>query len=205
MRSLRLLPFLLMVLVPATRIAAQAPAEQAPGVRSAGTGGPAAPPMQMTMDFPDGGQLPVKNSGLVAATGYGTSPEIHWSNPPAGTMSFVLYMEDIDFSRNRTTVGNIHWLVWNIPATEKGLPEGVPNGQLKKGAYQTSATGPGIYRAPNGPGRKHHYVFQLLALDIKLDTILPGPMPFDTLDAVMKAAQGHILSRINWVTTFGPN
>jgi len=190
-----------MISLLAITVAAQAPAGQAPAARGAGGAAAGGPLMQMTMDFPDGGQYPVKNSGL----GAGLSPEIHWSNAPAGTMSFVLDMNDIDFSRNRTTDGNIHWLVWNIPASAKGLPEGVPNGQLQNGAYQTSATGPGIYRAPNGPNRKHHYVFQLLALDIKLDGIMPGPDPFATRDDIMKAAQGHVLARINWVMTFGPN
>ena len=52
-----------------------------------------------------------------------------------------------------------------------GLPEGVPKGsQLPDGSYQISATGP-MYRGPgagaNGPF--HHYVFELYALDFKLD------------------------------------
>jgi Raf kinase inhibitor-like YbhB/YbcL family protein len=208
MRFLRPLPGLAVIslLTITITVAAQAPAGQAPGGRGAGGagaagGGPGGGAMQMTMDFQDGGQYPVKNSGLGAML----SPEIHWSNAPAATMSFVLDMNDIDFSRNRTTEGNIHWLVWNIPASAKGLPEGVPNGPLQNGAYQTSASGPGTYRAPNGPGRKHHYVFQLLALDIKLDDIMPGPDAFATRADIMKAAQGHVLSRINWVMTFGPN
>jgi len=153
----------------------------------------------MTMGFPDGGQLPQKNSGLGAMM----SPEINWTNVPAGTMSFVLHMNDSDFSRNKTTEGMLHWLVWNIPGTATGLPEGVPMGQLQNGAYQMSASGQ-TYRAPVGPGRKHHYIFELLALDTKLD-VMPTAEPFETRAAVLKAVQGHILSRSTWVTVFGPN
>jgi len=41
-----------------------------------------------------------------------------------------------------------HWLVWNIPGTAKGLPEGVMQGSpLPDGSRQISATGP-VYRGP---------------------------------------------------------
>ena len=196
MRSLRLFTVLTVMLVLAIRIAAQAPAGQAGSARAAA---PAAPPFTMTMSFPDGTQLPLKNSALGAMM----SPEVNWTNVPAGTMSFVLHMNDSDFSRNRTTEGMLHWLVWNIPGTATGLPEGLPMGQLPNGAYQISASGQ-TYRAPAGPGRKHHYIFELLALDTKLD-VQPGTEPFDTRAAVLKALQGHVLSRSTWVTTFGPN
>jgi Raf kinase inhibitor-like YbhB/YbcL family protein len=118
-------------------------------------------------------------------------------------MSFVLSMNDIDFSRNKTMEGMLHWLVWNIPADATGLPEGVPMGQLQNGAYQISASGQ-MYRAPVGPGRKHHYIFELMALDTKLD-VQPGSDPFDTRAKVFAGSQGHILGKIAWVTTFGPN
>ena len=179
MRFLRLFPVLTLMLVLAVRIAAQAPAGQAGGARSAG---PAALPFTMTMSFPDGAQLPLKNSALGAMM----SPEVNWTNVPKGTMSFVLSMDDNDFSRNKTTEGMLHWFVWNIPGTATGLPEGVPMGQLQNGAYQISASGQ-TYRAPAGPGRQHHYVFWLLALDTTVD-VQPGTDPFDTRAAVMKAA-----------------
>src|SRR5579862_9322360 len=140
MRSLRLFPVLALVLVLAIRIAAQAPAGQAGGARA---GGPAAAPFTMTMGFPDGAQLPQKNSGLGAML----SPEINWTNVPKGTVSFVLSMDDNDFSRNKTTEGMLHWFVWNIPGTATGLPEGVPMGPLANGASQISASGQ-MYRAP---------------------------------------------------------
>jgi len=196
MRSLRWFPVLALMLLLAIRIAAQAPAGQAGGARARG---PAAPPFTMTMSFPDGAQLPLKNSALGAML----SPEVDWTNVPKGTVSFVLSMDDNDFSRNHTTEGMLHWFVWNIPVTATGLPEGVPMGQLSNGAYQISASGQ-MYRAPAGPGRQYHYIFWLLALDTTLD-VQPGADPFDTRAAVMKALQGHVVGRSTWVTVFGPN
>lgn len=168
-----------------------------------GRGGPpaAAGPRAMTLaipGFPDGGQIPVKFSQAAAgvAPGEGTSPAMTWANVPAGTQSFFLHMHDLDLARNKTTDDQAHWILWNIPATAMGLPEGVPKGsQLSDGSFQISATGP-MYRGPgaaaNGP--LHHYVFELYALDIKLD-VKPSSDAFETRANVMKAIQGHILAK----------
>ena len=160
-----------------------------------------APPAQMTMTvagFADGGQIPVKYSQAApgVATGEGLSPEIKWANVPAGTQSFVLNMHDMEVSRNKTTDDQAHWIVWNIAATATGLPEGVPKGaQLADGAYQMSATGT-MYRGPgaaaNGPA--HHYMFEIYALDTKLD-VKPSGDAFESRTKVMAAMQGHILGK----------
>jgi Raf kinase inhibitor-like YbhB/YbcL family protein len=160
---------------------------------------PAAPPMTLTVTgFPDGGQIPVKFSQAAegAAPGEGTSPAINWSNTPAGTMSFVLHMHDLDVARNKTTDDQAHWVMWNIPATATGLPEGVPKGsQLPDGSYQISATGP-VYRGPGAAatGPLHHYMFEIYALDTKLD-VKPTTDAFETRANVMKAMQGHVLGK----------
>jgi Raf kinase inhibitor-like YbhB/YbcL family protein len=148
--------------------------------------------------FPDGGQFPVKYSQAAegVAPGEGTSPAISWANPPAGTQSFVLNMRDMDVARNRTTDDQAHWVVWNIPGTATGLPEGVPKGpQLADGSFQISATGQ-MYRGPGAPatGPQHHYMFELYALDAKLD-VQPTSDAFETRANVMKAMQGHILGK----------
>jgi Raf kinase inhibitor-like YbhB/YbcL family protein len=172
-------------------------AAQAPGGQRAA--GPSGPPMTMTIAaFPDGGQIPVKYSQAApgAAPGEGTSPAISWSNVPAGTQSFVLNMRDMDVARNKTTEDQAHWVVWNIPATATGMPEGVAKGsQLPDGSYQVSATGP-VYRGPGAPatGPMHHYMFELYALDTKLD-VQPAADAFETRVNVMKAMQGHVLGK----------
>jgi Raf kinase inhibitor-like YbhB/YbcL family protein len=162
---------------------------------------PAAGGSAMTLTipaFPDGSPIPVKFSQAAegAAPGEGTSPAISWANPPAGTQSFVLHMHDLDVVRNRTTDDQAHWVVWNIPATATGLPEGVPRGtQLSDGSYQISATGP-VYRGPGAPatGPLHHYVFELFALDTRLD-VRPIADAFETRANVLKEVQGHILGK----------
>ena len=176
------------------------------GGRGGGRGGDAggrggAAPAAFTLSstaFPDGAQIPVKFSQAAegAAPGEGTSPALAWANPPAGTQSFVLHMHDMDVARNRTTDDQVHWLVWNIPATSTGLTEGQPKGaQLPDGSYQTSATGP-VYRGPGAPatGPLHHYMFELYALDTKLD-LKPAADAFETRTQLMKAIQGHILGK----------
>ena len=158
-----------------------------------------APAMILTVEgFPDGGDVPVKYSQAApgVATGEGLSPAINWTNVPAGTQSFFLNMHDMDLARNKTTDDQAHWVVWNIPATATGLPEGVPKGpKLANGAFQISATGQ-MYRGPgagaNGP--KHHYMFELYALDTTID-VQPAADAFETRANVMKSIQGHILAK----------
>jgi Raf kinase inhibitor-like YbhB/YbcL family protein len=105
-------------------------------------------------------------------------------------------MHDLDVVHDKTTEDQVHWVVWNIPATAIGLPEGVPKGaQLPDGSRQVSVSGP-FYRGPgaaaNGP--RHHYMFELYALDVKLGA-QPGADAWETRAAVMKAMQGHILGK----------
>ena len=166
-----------------------------------GQPGGAAPGPVMTMTvagFPDGGPFPVRFSQAAegVAPGEGTSPEIRWTNAPAGTQYFALHMHDMDLARNRTTDDQPHWVVWNIPGTATGLPEGAPKGsQRPDGSYQISATGP-MYRGPGAAatGPLHHYVFELFALDAKVD-VQPTADAFETRANVLKAIQGHILAK----------
>jgi Raf kinase inhibitor-like YbhB/YbcL family protein len=168
-------------------------------VRAQRGGAPAPSPMMLVVDgFPDGGDVPVKYSQAApgVATGEGLSPAITWSNPPAGTQSFFLHMHDMDLARNKTTDDQAHWVVWNIPASVTNLAEGAPKGaKLPNGAFQISATG-AMYRGPGAPanGPKHHYVFELYALDTTLD-VQPTADAFETRANVMKAIQGHILAK----------
>jgi hypothetical protein len=163
-------------------------------------GAAAAPPaMTLTVDgFPDGGDIPVKYTQAApgVATGEGLSPAISWTNIPPGARSLFLNMHDEDVSRNKTTDDQAHWVVWNIPPTATGLTEGQPKGaKLPNGAFQFSATGQ-MYRGPgagaNGP--KHHYMFELYALDTMVD-VQPGTDAFESRASVMKAIQGHVLAK----------
>lgn len=198
MRWKPFVPVLLSSLLAVTTVAAQ---------NTAGSAPPApAPALTLTTTaFEDGGIIPVRFSQAApgAAPGEGTSPALTWTNTPAGTRSFFLHMHDLDFVRNRTTDDQVHWLVWNIPATATGLAEGLPRGsQLADGSYQISVTGP-VYRGPgaSAAGPLHHYVFELFALDIVLD-VKPGADAFETRKAIMSAIDGHVLGRAAYVGRF---
>ena len=160
---------------------------------------PAAPAMVLTVQgFPDGGEIPVKFSQAApgVAPGEGLSPAMSWINVPAGTQSFVINMRDLDVARNKTTEDQAHWVVWNIPGTAKGMTEGQPKGaQLPDGSYQFSATGQ-MYRGPGAAatGPRHHYMFELYALDTKLD-VQPAADAFESRTKVFAAMQGHVLGK----------
>lgn len=161
---------------------------------------PPRPPLILTTTaFPDGGPIPVKYT----QAGEQVSPALAWSNVPEATQSFVLHMRDPDVARNKTTEDQVHWLVWNLPGTAKGLPEGVPKGpQLPDGSQQISASGP-VYRGPGAPatGPLHHYTFELYALDTKLD-LQPGADAWETRTKVWTAMNGHILGKAVYVGLF---
>ncbi len=189
MRFRRLLSGLIMttfglgVSMAAQTLAAQSSAPAKPG------------PVRMVLtstSFADGMDIPVKYT----AAGTSTSPALMWSNFPPNTVTFVLHMHDMEGSRNHTTEDQLHWLVWNIPGSVTSLPEGIPMGaQLQNGAYQVSASG-AVYRGPGAPADspRHHYVFELYALDTKVD-VQPGADPFETRAAVLKAIQGHVIAK----------
>jgi Raf kinase inhibitor-like YbhB/YbcL family protein len=161
---------------------------------------PAARPMTLvTPAWPDGDPIPAKYT----QAGDQVSPELRWTNTPTGTQSFVLHFHDPDVARNKTTDDQVHWVVWNIPATATSLPEGVPTGaERPDGSRQISASGP-VYRGPGAPatGPVHHYTFEIYALDTKLD-VPAGTDAFETRAAVMKAMQGHILGKAVYVGLF---
>jgi Raf kinase inhibitor-like YbhB/YbcL family protein len=173
------------------------------GLAAAQTPAPAAPPRPAmtltTTAWPDGDPIPPKYT----QAGDQVSPALTWTNTPPGTQSFLLHMHDPEVARNKTTEDQLHWLVWNIPATATGLPEGVPKGDtLPDGSRQTSASGP-VYRGPGAPanGPPHHYTFEVYALDVKLD-ITPGADAFETRTSVMKAVQGHVLGKAVYMGLF---
>jgi Raf kinase inhibitor-like YbhB/YbcL family protein len=186
-----------MLAVAISTAAAQDPARgrggPAPAGGAGGQRGGGAPPMTLTTTaFADGGTIPAKYT----QAGDQTSPALTWTNTPPGTVTFVLHMHDLEVARNRTTDDQLHWLVWNIPGTATGLPEGVPQGADRPdGSHQVSASGP-VYRGPGAPasGPPHHYTFEILALDTKLD-VAASADAFETRASVMKALQGHVLGR----------
>ena len=182
------------VMVGADLSAQQAPAPQGGGGRAGGggRGGFNLPPLLMTTDaFPDGGIVPAKYTGRG-----GVQPAFKFTGAPANTVSYAIIFHDIDVSLKGSTGDVLHWIVWNIPASAGGIPEGsVPTGAVVGRGItgQNAYFGPG---APPGP-RYHHYVFELYALNANLD--LP---PTAGREELLKAMEGKITAKAAYVGRF---
>lgn len=155
-------------------------------------GGFRLPPLLMQTDaFPDGGVVPQKYVGRT-----GVQPGFTFSNAPEGTVTYAIIFHDLDVALQGGTDDVLHWVAWNIPASAKGIPEGkLPEGSVtgKNLMGQNAYMGPG---APAGP-RLHHYVFELYALNAKLD--LPETASRNELLAAMK---GKTVAKAAYVGRF---
>jgi Raf kinase inhibitor-like YbhB/YbcL family protein len=177
---------------------------QAAGQGRGGGRGPQTPPLLMTTAaFEDGGVIPDKYTqkpGVMTV-----SPELKWSQVPMGTQSFVLLLHDPEPVLQKSSKTDIlHWLVWNIPATSNGLPEGVQQGELPDGTRQLSLRGAGYMGPGAPPGPYHHYTFELYALDTKLDVPQPaqGTNAGEVRTKVIDAMDGHVLGKAVLVGRF---
>ncbi|HET7412315.1 MAG TPA: YbhB/YbcL family Raf kinase inhibitor-like protein, partial [Pararhizobium sp.] len=93
-----------------------------------------------------------------------TSPALSWSGAPKGTKSFALTLYDPDAP---TGSGWWHWVVVNIPPNVTKLAKGASNGHMPKGAVQ-ARNDYGMSKfggACPPPGKPHHYIFTIYALD----------------------------------------
>jgi Raf kinase inhibitor-like YbhB/YbcL family protein len=130
----------------------------------------------------------------------GLSPELGWTNVPKGTVSLVLILHDPDAHVPKAPTDVTHWIVFNIPADAAALGENVaPSTPLPNGALQgTNITGKAGYQGPCAPpGAPHHYTFELLALDEKLD--LPQGA---TREQIEDAVKGHVLGSSVYIGLF---
>jgi Raf kinase inhibitor-like YbhB/YbcL family protein len=171
-----------------------------PGGRGGGGRGGVEVMTLATAAWPDGGQIPA----TYTQAGAQLSPPLTWSHVPDGIASFVLLAHDLDAPTSTGPDDILHWMLWNIPATARSLPEGVPQGsQLPDGTRQISVSGP-YYRGPGAPsaGPPHHYVFELFALDATVDVPPVGAPPAQTRAAVAAAMAGHVRGKAVYVGLF---
>src|ERR1700690_645650 len=109
----------------------------AASISGCGSGGAQAQTAVFTLSSPDlaSGTFATKFilNGF-GCTGGNVSPELQWSNPPAGTQSFALHVYDPDAPSGS---GFWHWAVYDIPPTATGMAPGAANSQatLPKGAF----------------------------------------------------------------------
>jgi Raf kinase inhibitor-like YbhB/YbcL family protein len=128
--------------------------------------------------------------------GADVSPALAWNEPPTGTQSFALVVDDPD-SPQKTV---IHWLIYDLPPTTRALPEGVPTkAKLPDGSRQGKNDHGKIgYSGPcPPPGAAHHYFFKLYALDYRT-----GLKPKAAAAEVEKAIKGHILAQAELIARF---
>ena len=143
--------------------------------------------------FSSGGSIPKK----FTCDGPDVSPELAWTEPPAGTKSFSLLADDPDAP---VGIWN-HWTAWNLSVTLRGLPEAVSkDARLTDGTEQgRNDFGKTGYNGPcPPPGKPHRYYFKLFALDTMLD--LKAGSRKKELENAMK---GHILGQAEWMGTYG--
>jgi Raf kinase inhibitor-like YbhB/YbcL family protein len=146
-----------------------------------------------TTAFPPGSTIPTQ----FTCSGANISPALSWNQPPIRTQSFVLIVDDPD-APARTWV---HWVVYNLPASARQLPERIPPGTAiagggKQGVNDFPQDGYGGPCPP--PGKPHRYFFRLYALDTVL--ALRAPVHRQDVDSAMK---GHVLAEAEMMGKFG--
>ena len=97
------------------------------------------------------------------------SPPLSWSNTPEGARSFALICHDPDAPLvTPGAYGFVHWVLYNIPAETRSLPENIPGElTLMDGSMHGKNSSPRVeYGGPCPPGGMHRYVFKLYALDV---------------------------------------
>lgn len=143
--------------------------------------------------FASGQSIPAK----YACTGKNISPALTWNEPPAGTQSFALIMDDPDAPGGTW----VHWMLFNIPADTRGLQEDLPltgknvdPNAIYVGKNSWGDTG---YGGPCPPSGTHRYYFRLYALDGTL-SLLPGA----TKQELLREMKDHVLAQGELMGTF---
>jgi Raf kinase inhibitor-like YbhB/YbcL family protein len=138
------------------------------------------------------------------ADGKNVSPALAWTGAPANTRQFALVYDDPDVVFGGQTF--VHWVVYKIPGTAKGLPADLPIDQVTltgppeiAGAIQgLSGFKRPFYRGPAPPpGKPHHYTWTVYALDAELP-LEPGL----TRNQLMEAIKGHIIGQGSLVAIY---
>ncbi len=133
--------------------------------------------------FSQDGPIPTRHTG----EGEDLSPDLSWSNAPAGTKAFAIICHDPDaplISANGS-YGFVHWVLYNIPGDVQELDEGSES--YTQGRNNFDKDGYGGPMPPDGHGR-HRYYFWVLALDD--DSELPAGL---TLWELLEKIEPHVI------------
>ena len=145
--------------------------------------------------FAAGGDIP----SHLTCEGSDTSPPLAWTGVPAGTRSLALIVDDPDAPDPAAPKMTwVHWVLYNIPSSSTGLPQGISPNELPAGTLEGVSdfkrTG---YGGPCPPIGRHRYFHKLYALD----TVLPNLKKPGKTD-VEKAMKGHVVEQAVLVGTY---
>jgi len=136
-------------------------------------------------DLAEGQPIPVAHT----CDGAGSSPALSWGEPPEGTRSFALVVDDPD------APGGLfrHWGIYEIPAGARSISAGQTLG--KQAVNDFGKRGYGGPCPPKGHG-PHHYHFKLFALDVDRLDLGAGPKAADVENAAKKhaIAEGELIA-----------
>lgn len=143
--------------------------------------------------FVNGQSIPAKYSCI----GKNISPALTWNDPPAGTQSFALIMDDPDAPGGTW----VHWVLYNIKPDWRSLQEDLPmtgkNIDPNAVFFGTNSSGNIRYDGPCPPSGTHRYYFKLYALDTQI-----GLLPGASKEKILEQMQGHILGQGELMGTF---
>ena len=144
--------------------------------------------LDLTSDaFQDGQPIPRQYT----CDGADQTPALKWGEPPAGTKSFALVIDDPDAPSGTFR----HWGVFDIPASARSIGGGPQVGtEVSNDFGKPGYCGP---CPPKGHG-VHHYHFKLFALDTDRLDVSPTAKVAD----VETAARQHAIAEGELVGTY---
>jgi Raf kinase inhibitor-like YbhB/YbcL family protein len=144
--------------------------------------------LELTSDaFQNGKPIPTQYT----CDGADQTPTLHWSDPPSGTKSFALVIDDPDAPSGTFR----HWGLFDIPASARSIGAGGRAGTEVINDF--GKPGYGGPCPPKGHG-VHHYHFKLFALNVERLNIPSGAKVVD----VEKAAREHAIAEGEIVGTY---
>ncbi|WP_075583246.1 YbhB/YbcL family Raf kinase inhibitor-like protein [Caballeronia grimmiae] len=146
----------------------------------------------------DGQLSDAQFSSTGSCTGRNLSPAVRWTDPPAGTQSLTLTINDIDA---RTGFGWWHWAVANISPNVNTLQEGagVGSSSLPRGAemVRNDAGAPRFGGVCPPEGTRHRYRITVTALSVPYLELPEAATP--AMMALLSS--GFVLGRAETIAT----
>ena len=145
--------------------------------------------------FAANGEIPARHT----CEGEDASPPLAWSGAPQGTQSFALIVDDPDAPDPKAPrMTWVHWVLYNLPAGARALPEGATRRTLpagtREGLNDWKQTG---YGGPCPPIGRHRYFHKLYALDAVL-----SDLGTPTKAELERAIKGHVLAHAELIGTY---